>query len=429
MISYTENLLHYVWKYRLFNPVGLVTHTGEPVEIIDTGLHNSHAGADFFNAKVKIGDKLWAGNVEIHLRSDDWYRHGHHTDKAYNSVILHVVDEIKGDVANEKGRSIPQMKLPIAQHIKQNAQQLLQSEQSLPCKAHIPTINRSYIRSWLDNLMIERLERKTNDIEQHLDRFNNSWDQTFYVLLTRNFGFGLNASSFERLALSLQYNIIQKHTNNLFQVEALLFGQAGMLQSADITDEYYLALQKEYNFLRHKYQLTPIEEHLFKKLRVRPGAFPQIRIAQLAALFQQSGRLFSSIIQIEDYRVMRMHFQSQVSEYWKTHYTFGRPSPSRPKAMGESSLDLIIINTVVPLLFAYGKKSDQATYCERALTILEQIKAERNSIVNTFAQAGIPIESAYDSQAAIQLKREYCDPRKCLYCQIGYKVLSKTKHY
>lgn len=429
MISYTEQLLQYVWKYRLFNPVGLVTTDGERVEIIDTGLHNSHAGADFFNAKIKIGDKLWAGNVEIHIRSDDWYNHGHHNDKAYNSVILHVAEEIKGEVTNEQGRVIPQMKLPIANRLKENAQQLLQSEQQLPCRDEIGTINSSFIRSWLDSLMIERLERKTNDIEEHLKRFNNSWDQTFYILLTRNFGFGLNAAAFERLALSLQYNIIQKHNNNLFQVEALLFGQAGMLENEELTDDYYISLRKEYQFLRHKYQLNPLEEHLFKKLRVRPGAFPQVRIAQLAALFVQAGRLFSTMKKIEDYRVMRMYFQSQVSEYWKTHYTFGKPSKARPKLMGESSLDLIIINTVVPILFAYGKKTDQEVYCERALFILEQIKAERNSVVRTFSDAGIKVENAYDSQAVIQLKKEYCDKRKCLYCQIGYKVLSKTKHY
>ena len=426
-MSHTEDLLHYIWKYRLFDQNNLKTTDGYPVEIIDPGLHNSNAGADFFNAKIKINDKMWAGNVEIHINSDDWYKHKHHLDKNYNSVILHVAEHINKKVVNEEGTEIPQLNITISENFRSRAEKLLERKNKLPCKEELLQLDKISVASWLDVLAIERLERKTNDIYNHLDRFNNSWDQTFYVLLSRNFGFGLNSNEFERLALSLQYNIIQKHSNNLFQIEALLFGQAGMLQDEQPADDYYISLKHEYNFLRHKYQLKPLDQFLFKKLRVRPGSFPQIRIAQLSALFAQSGRIFSNILETEDYRKIRLYFQSQVSEYWKSHYTFGKASKSISKYIGDSSLDNILINTVAPILFAYGKKNDQEKYCERAFSILESIKPERNSIISDFKHAGLTASNALDSQAIIQLKKEYCDKKKCLYCKVGYKILSKSR--
>ena len=424
-MAYNEFLLHYVWKYRLFDQSNLVTTDGQTVEVIDPGLHNTNAGADFFNSKIKIDDKMWAGNVEIHLASEDWYKHRHHLDKSYNSTILHVAEAVSGEIINERGVKVPQLKLTIPDKVKSSAEYLLQSVSSIPCKNELPEVDKKIVKSWLSVLTIERLERKTNDIYTHLSRFNNSWDQTFYVLLSRNYGFGLNSDEFERLALSLQFNIIQKHSNNLFQVEALLFGQAGMLESDRILDEYYLSLQREYQFLRHKYQLKPLDEFLFKRLRIRPGSFPQVRIAQLAALFVQSGRLFSSVLEIEDYKQLRLYFQSSVSEYWKNHYSFRKESKSGQKFLGDSSLDTILINTVVPILFAYGKKNDLERYCDRALTFLDSIKPERNSIVNEFKEAGVTPVNASETQALIQLKKEYCDMRKCLYCKIGYQILSK----
>lgn len=424
-MAYNEFLLHYVWKYRLFDQSNLVTTDGQTVEVIDPGLHNTNAGADFFNSKIKIDDKMWAGNVEIHLASEDWYKHRHHLDKSYNSTILHVAEAVSGEIINERGVKVPQLKLTIPDKVKSSAEYLLQSVSSIPCKNELPEVDKKIVKSWLSVLTIERLERKTNDIYTHLSRFNNSWDQTFYVLLSRNYGFGLNSDEFERLALSLQFNIIQKHSNNLFQVEALLFGQAGMLESDRILDEYYLSLQREYQFLRHKYQLKPLDEFLFKRLRIRPGSFPQVRIAQLAALFVQSGRLFSSVLEIEDYKQLRLYFQSSVSEYWKNHYSFRKESKSGQKFLGDSSLDTILINTVVPILFAYGKKNDLERYCDRALTFLDSIKPERNSIVSEFKEAGVTPVNASETQALIQLKKEYCDMRKCLYCKIGYQILSK----
>lgn len=421
----SEYILHYVWKYRLFDRAGLQTTDGKKIEIMDPGICNTDAGADFFNAKIKIGDTIWAGNVEIHHSSDDWSKHGHHLDKNYNSVILHVVEIVKNEVRNEKGLPVPQMRLVVPENIRRNADYLLHSRSRIPCRDQLSAIEPSVIHSWLYVLAIERLERKTRDIFAHLARFNNSWDQVFYVLLARNYGFGLNSPEFERLALSLPFNYIQRHSDSLFQVEALLFGQAGMLRDHLVLDDYYLQLRKEYDFLRLKYQLQPIDGFLFRKLRVRPNAFPQVRIAQLAALLQQSGRLFSSVLEKEDYKRLRLYFQSAPSDYWKTHYSFGRESKKTAKFLGESSLNVILINTVAPILFAYGKKTNQEQYCDRAFHILESVEAEQNALVSAFRSVGISPSNALGSQALIQLRREYCDQRKCLYCQIGYEILAR----
>lgn len=420
-----EELLHYVWKYRLFSQDNLATHDNEKIEIIDVGLHNFDSGPDFFNAKIKIGDKVWAGNVEIHRTSDEWRKHKHDTDESYNSVILHVVEQINCEVKNAKGMIVPQMRLIVPEQVQRDADYLLSSASNIPCKKHLSEMDAKLLHAWLNVLTIERLERKTDDIFNHLKRFNHSWDESFYVLLSRNYGFGLNSNEFERLAMSLPFSYVQKHGDSLFQVEAMLFGQAGMLEDDKVLDDYYLQLKNEYRFIRNKFTLKPLESFLFKKLRVRPNAFPQVRIAQLAALLQQSGRLFSTILAKEDYRQLRLYFQAETSPYWKTHYSFGKESQKSDKYLGDSSLDILLINTVAPMLFAYGKKTNQEIYIDRALHILESVKAERNAIVNEFKESGIVPANAADSQALIQLRKEYCDKRKCLYCKIGYKILAR----
>ncbi|MEN6589403.1 MAG: DUF2851 family protein [Proteiniphilum sp.] len=421
-----EQLLHYVWKFRLFPPGSLETVDGQKVEVIDPGIQNRDAGPDFFNAKVSIGDRLWAGNVEIHHSSDEWMKHGHHLDKAYNSVILHLSERVNKEVMNERGQQIPQCVITVPENIRRNADYLLYSNSRIPCKMFLSSLPEPMISSWLDVLSVERLERKTNQIFTHLARNNHSWDEVFYILISRNFGFGLNADEFENLALSLPFHYIQKHSDNLFQVEALMFGQAGMLEVAVMNDEYYSRLQREYAFLKAKYGLKNGDGFLFKSMRVRPRSFPQIRIAQLAALLQQSGRLFSLILEKEEVPQLRSLLQTAPSAYWQTHYMFGKVSPKAVKPLGDASLDILLINTVAPVLFAYGKKTDSEVYCNRAIQILETLKPERNSIVNEFSEAGIVPRHAFDSQALIQLRKEYCDTRKCLYCRIGHKLLSSS---
>lgn len=420
-----EELLHYAWKFKLYDTSDLQTGRGEKLEIIDVGMPNTDAGPDFFNAKITIDDKKWAGNVEIHRTSDEWFRHKHDSDTAYNSVILHVVEKITRPIYNQKGQEIPQMALLVPEKVIRNWDYLMHNSRKIACFDTIASIPKISVNSWINALALERLERKTHDIYRHLERYNNSWEETLYVLLARNFGFGLNSDEFERLALSLPLNYIKKHSDNLLQIEALFFGQAGMLESDIAHDTYFEALQQEYHFLRHKFQLKPLTNIHFKSLRVRPQGFPQVRIAELAALMQQSEGLFTQILEKENYETIRMLFQADASEYWQTHFTFGKPTSRNTKFLGDNSLNTLLINTVAPILFAYGKKTGESKYCDRALHILESVKAERNRIVTDFKEAGITAKNAFDTQALIQLYNEYCRTRKCLYCRIGHTFLSR----
>ncbi len=423
-MNYPEQLLHYIWKYKLYTNQTFVSSDGDEIEILNTGMLNSNAGPDFFNSKIKVGNKTWAGNIEIHKSSSDWKKHMHHIDPVYNSIILHVVEKIDCDIYTQDNRKIPQIAIDIPHNVASNYTQLLNSSFTIPCTNTLKDVPKIHLNNWLYALLVERLERKTNDIYTILDKFNNSWDETFYVLLARNFGFGLNSEVFERLALSLPYFYIQKHSDNIFQVEALLFGQAGLLEDDTILDDYFLQLKKEYHFLRKKYTLNNLDGFLFKSLRVRPQGFPQVRIAQLAAVLQQSKRLFSHVLEKEDVDLLRLFFHINASEYWQTHYTFGKPSNKKTKYPGDSSINVILINTVAPILFAYGKKNNIEKYCTNALAILEDLKPEKNSLITEFKKHGINPLNAADTQALIQLRKEYCDHRKCLYCKVGYQILS-----
>ncbi len=418
-----ESLLHYVWKHRLFPP-RLTTTDGQAVEVIDVGRSNGDAGPDFFNAKVRIGDKLWAGNVEIHVRSQDWFAHGHHKDTGYNTVVLHVVQYANSEVQNALGEQIPQCEIQIPERLRQDYEYLRVADSVLPCKAFIGKMPSIHRRDVLERMAVERLERKANDIFALLERFTNSWNDAFYVLLSRNMGFGLNSEPFEQLALATPLAVLRKHTDNLFQIEALLFGQSGLLWDATlVADDYLLQMQKEYAFLQKKYGLMPLPAHVFKKLRVRPTGSPFVRLAQLAVLVQHLSGLFASILEVNDADTLRLKFHVNASEYWQTHYRFGEPSPAKSKFLGDSSLDVILINTVAPTLFAYGIKMQQETYTDRALQMLESLKPEQNSLVRPFQEAGIAVTSAFESQALVQLMREYCEKRKCLFCRVGYRML------
>jgi hypothetical protein len=427
----SEYLLHYIWKFRLYPNGSLTTSDGARVEVIDPGIHNHDAGPDFFNSKIKVVDELWAGNVEIHNSSSDWVRHGHHQDKSYNSVILHVSQDINAEVKNQNGESIPQCRITIPDNLKTNADYLLSSSSRIPCKEMIMSLDKTLLHSWMDSLAIERLERKSNYVYELLERFQNSWDDVFYVLLSRSFGFGINSEEFERLALSLPLKYILKHRDNLLHVEALLFGQAGLLEEealmgdSDETIEYYSSLKREYDFLKSKYQLRGLESFVFKKMRIRPRSFPEVRIAQLAALLYKHGRLFSQLLNVgDDNGKYYDYFKISASKYWDTHSSFSGKSVNSRKVLGKSSIDIILINTVVPILFAYGNYTKNEEYYNRSLKILESIRAEKNYITKEFAEGGLDSRTAFESQALIQLKKEYCDKKKCFYCRIGFKLLT-----
>jgi hypothetical protein len=420
-----EALLHSVWKHKLYTPGNFTTSEGIHLEIIDTGIYNSDAGPDFFNAKIKLNGQLWVGNIEIHTHSSDWYKHKHEENKAYNSVILHVVEFIdKEEIRDESGRLIPQWTLPVPDSIKKNYFFLLNNNNSIPCLSRIKAIDRIYLSDWKNALLTERLERKTNTIFQLLDTYQDDWNEVLYICLSRNFGFGINNDAFERLAKSLPLKYILKHQDSEKQVEALFLGQAGLLEKDNIEDEYYLALQQEYRFLQKKYSLQALESHLFKNLRIRPNNFPHIKIVQLAGFIRQGQSLFTQILkatQLSDFHTL---FASDVSEYWKNHYQFEKPSNKKSKQLGGSAISILLINTVVPLLFAYGKKKNMEIFKDRSLQLMTTLRAENNFITTLFSRAGIEISHAGDSQALIQLKREYCEKKKCIFCRIGYKILT-----
>lgn len=420
-----EQLLHYVWKHKIFPLKELKTTTGQQVEVIDTGLANNDAGPDFFNAKLKLDGVLWIGNIEIHERSSDWFKHGHHADAGYNSVILHIASEIDTEISRSNGERIPQIQLICPEAVRTNYKELLETDSYPPCYRIIPSLPPFTAHSWMTALQMERFEQKATLLNERLKRCQGNWEDAFFITLARNFGFGLNGDAFETWAHRLPFRAVDKHRNDLFQIEAIFFGQAGILEDSD-GDGYYLRLKKEYTYLQHKFGLIPMDASLWRFLRLRPANFPHIRIAQLACLYHRAYGLLSRIMETETLQGVRDILKGGTSEYWLTHYTFGGSSPSRPKTLSNTSLDLLIINTVVTFLYAYGLHKGNRVLCARAGSFLEELKAENNYITRMWEQCGMKASNAADSQALIQLKKEYCDKKKCLYCRIGYEYLKRS---
>lgn len=419
-----EQLLHYVWKHKIFPLKELKTTTGQQVEVIDTGLANTDTGPGFFNAKLKLDGVLWIGNIEIHERSSDWFKHGHHADAGYNSVILHIASEIDTEISRSNGERIPQIQLICPEAVRTNYKELLETASYPPCYRIIPSLSPFTAHSWMSALQMERFEQKATLLNERLKRCQGNWEDAFFITLARNFGFGLNGDAFETWAHRLPFRAVDKHRNDLFQIEAIFFGQAGILEDSD-GDGYYLRLKKEYTYLQHKFGLIPMDASLWRFLRLRPANFPHIRIAQLACLYHRAYGLLSRIMETETLQGVRDILKGGTSEYWLTHYTFGGSSPSRPKTLSNTSLDLLIINTVVTFLYAYGLHKGNRVLCARAGSFLEELKAENNYITRMWEQCGMKASNAADSQALIQLKKEYCDKKKCLYCRIGYEYLKR----
>lgn len=421
-----EQLLHYVWKHKIFPLQELHTTAGLRVEVIDPGLPNRNAGPDFFNAKVKIDGTLWVGNVEIHTISSDWYRHGHDKDTAYDTVILHIATQTDCEVQRPDGANIPQMQLACPEHVRLRYDELHNADMRPPCYGIVPQLSKLAINSWLTALQTERLEERTNVIRRRLERQNMNWEDTFFITLARNFGFGVNGDTFEAWAANIPFRSVDKHRDNLFQIEALFFGQAGLLDDP-CDDEYHQMLKKEYTYLAHKFNLTRATQAPWKLLRMRPGNFPHVRIAQLAYLYQHEHSLFSRVMEAQSIDDVHAIFKAETSPYWEYYYIFGKPSPRKEKKLGKGSVDLILINTVVPFLYAYGQYKGNEALCNRAINLLECMKAENNHITKLWHSTGIRVSTAADSQAIIQLQKEYCDKKKCLYCRFGYEYLRNKK--
>ena len=419
--------MQYVWKHRLWRSEDMVTNTGKKVRVVDPGLLNTDAGPDFFNAKIEIDGHMWVGNVEMHYRATDWKRHHHDSDKAYDSVILHVVAKDDAPVRRTNGELIPQLVLEVSPQFNADYASLVGATIEVPCATKIKQVPHLTIVEWVEGLAFERLHGKVERIHQLLDSFNGSWEDVCYVTLARNFGFGINNDAFERLARRTPLRLLGKHSDSVLQIEALLFGQAGMLDAQKPgMDSYYNQLCTEYAFLSNKFQLTPMEKESWKLFRIRPQNFPYRRIAMLAQFIEGGFRMMNRILEAEGEKEMRALFEVELSGYWTKHYTFGKPNERATATLSRNSIDIILINTVAPLLYAYGELTGNYEMTDKAIKLLEDLRAENNSIVSHFVAYGIDCPDALTSQALVQLKREYCDARKCIYCKIGHHLLSKA---
>ena len=426
-----EEFLHYLWKYSLYYPEKLFDSSGNIIQVIRPGEYNRDSGPDFFNARISIAGTIWAGNVEIHTKASHFNIHGHHDDPAFNNVILHVVAEIDKKVFNSRGEELLTTELFYDYSLYERYLSLVNNPYIIACQDELNSINSMIVKHWLNSVVIERLEGKSDLILKILKDTGNDWEETFYRLLSRYFGFRVNTEPFEMLATALPFRLIRKHADNIFQIEALLFGTAGMLQEGlfreALNDEYYIALIKEYRILSAKYSLKPIHGWLWKFSKLRPVNFPSIRISQLAAMVSVAGGLFSKVTEIDDIRHLRELFEVSASGYWNDHYIFGKKCRNFTKKTGSQAADILIINAVIPVLFVYGKYRDRQDLCERAITILENITAEDNKILKEWESSGLVAESAFYSQALIQLRNEYCKRRRCLDCRIGSKLIGMGK--
>lgn len=429
-----EQLLHYVWKHKLFPLKELHTIDGMSVEVIDSGLHNNNAGPDFFNAKIKINGTLWVGNIEIHDKSSDWYIHGHDKNDNYNNVVLHVTGLTDANIKTANGNDIPQMILTVPENVCSHYRELLSKDDYPPCNNIIPELSKLMIHSWMSALETERLEQKTEAIKKRVDLCDGIWENALFVTLARNYGFGVNGDAFEQWGYNVPLHDVAHHRDNLFQIEAIFMGQAGLLELNSVTGKYqqkalnegyFSKLRNEYLYLAHKFNLKPMDYNQWKFLRMRPQNFPYIRISQLANLYYERKFGLSLLTECENVKQMQDLFNTHVTSYWETHYMFGSESDNNQKQISPFSLNLLMINTAIPMLFAYGKYKMDDSLCDKAFDFLEQLKAENNYIIRQWKQCGLSVVTAGDSQALIQLKKEYCDKKDCLRCRIGYEYLKR----
>ena len=434
-----EKLLQYCWKHRILPEGELRTADGESIEIVDTGLLNTDAGPDFFNARIRIGDRLLAGNVEIHVRRNDWYAHGHDRDAAYDNVILHVVDaqsnglaDVDSAIRTREGRILPEVKISVPEEIRANYRELLSEDSYPPCYKIIPNVTSLSMHSWMAALQTERLKQKTEAIAERVSMLKGDWEHAYFITLARSYGFGSNSDALEQWARNMPMTSVAHHRDNLFQIESIFFGQAGMLNIASVrerlqletaADEYFQRMQSEYEYLKHKFQMTDKYAPQWKYMRMRPQNFPTIRIAQLARLYYERRTSLSQLIECDTIDKLRKMFHCGVSDYWQTHYTFGHESQPSAKQLSAASISLLMINCAIPMIFAYGRQTGSEALCNRALDLLESLPPENNTITRMWKQVGLESRSAGDTQALIQLKKQYCDRKDCLQCRIGYEYM------
>lgn len=420
-----EQLLQFIWQNTLFDRNTIYTTKGEKIEIERVGDINHNAGPDFFNAKIKIGNTLWAGNVEVHCNASGWYEHGHYLDQAYNNVVLHVVFNDDKDCFTQSGYAIPCFVIPKNMGLIEKTQSLFEKKKWVFCEPWINSVEYISLKMWIEALLVERLKSRSDLINTLFDENKKSWEDTFYQLLLRGFGFGVNADAFQEIAEKTPLTVLAKHRNSILQLESLLMGQAKLLNDSESADDYAKLLQKEYLFLATKYSLRPIENNTVHFMRLRPPNFPTIRLSQFACMVHQSHALFSRILEKPSIDQLRDLFRVQSSVYWKSHFVFGKKIESTCKKMGETSVGMLIINVVAPMLFFYGKYTGNYDYSDYAMYLLDNIPSEKNTMIHNWTDLGVVCKSASDSQALHQLYTSYCKHKRCLFCAIGKTIIAK----
>jgi len=421
-----EDFLHYIWKHKAFDTTALKTSNNRAIAIQQLGQHNHNSGPDFFNAQIVIADQLWAGNLEIHIKSSDWYVHNHEVDAAYDNVILHVVWEHDTEIFRKDNSEIPTLELKhyVNKSLFDNYQQLMQSKSWINCETSFPEVDEFLLNNWLERLYIERLERKSEDIQQLLDASNNDWEAVLFKMLLKNFGLKVNGEPFLSLAHSLDFSVIRKVRDDIIEMEALLFGQASLLND-DIQDGYFTDLKHRYGYLKQKFKLDNHGVLSLQFFRLRPPNFPTIRLSQFANLYTLEQNLFSKVMELKTRDEFYELFKIGVTDFWMSHYTFSKTSKMAKKQLTKSFIDLLLINTIIPLKFAFAKQFGKDIN-DDILNLIGEIKSENNSILSKFQSLKPIAKSALDSQALLQLKNNYCDKNKCLDCAVGNKLLTSS---
>ncbi len=414
-----ERLLQYLWQFRYYNQSALFTITGERIDILFPGHFNVDQGPDFSEAKIRIGTTIWAGNVELHLKTSDWKRHGHDGDNRYSKIILHVVWH--HDIGNwPEDMPLLELRHRVSQLMLDTYAKWMMSSEALPCSGSMAQVSSLVWHSWKDRLVAERWENKIDCISRVTSQNREHWEETLWRLFCRYMGSQVNTESFEQLAQHLPLNMLSKHQNQIHQLEAMLFGTAGMLLT-DTEDQYHELLKKEFAFLQHKYRLRVINKPpVF--LRLRPANFPTIRLAQLAMLLHRQPRLFARLLAANTVNEMRLMLQTEPNDYWLTHYRPGIESDPYPKPLGNQMIDTLIINAILPVIHSYDTQQSGRSG-SRALQWLQQLPQENNKVTRIYATFGVDHQSAFDSQAFLQLKKHYCDPRRCLECAVAGAIL------
>ena len=418
-----EDFLHYIWQFKKFDFANLKTVQGESLIILNSGQYLQKAGPDFFNAQIIIGNQKWAGNIEIHLKSSDWYVHNHEKDPNYDSVILHVVWEHDTEVFRKDNSEIPVLELKnyIPRAIIENYNALAVAKTWINCEKEIQNIDAFALKNWQEKLFFERLERKIEPVKILLSETENDWEAVLFCLLAKNFGLNTNGEILMKVAKSIPFSMVRKESSELENLEALFFGRSGFLEK-DCEDIYSRDLKFRWNYIQEKYQLKKIVVESIQFFKHRPDNFPTIRLAQLAQLYFSKRNLFSQLLEAKTVAAFYEIFNVQVSEYWKTHYQFDKESPKKRKALTASFIDLLLINTIIPLKFMYSN-SLGIDVSEELIDLLLKIPAEKNAVIDKFSSFGIDVENAFETQSLLQLKNEYCNQKRCMNCVIGLELL------